>query len=103
MWTSHLLLSIFVSAEQLDSRHVAIGIGMFNAIGAAVGGFLGPYVTGAVVLRLGSFVQATIIQGSFLATSGCLAIALGLYELQGRRRDQANKVVEGAGGGSGSH
>lgn len=85
--------AVLLSAEQLDARHVAIGVGLFNAIGAAVGGFLGPYVTGAVVHRLGSFVQATLIQGSFLAASACLAIGLGLFELQMRRRDRKQALV----------
>jgi hypothetical protein len=93
---------VCVFAEQLDARHVAIGVGMFNAIGAAVGGFLGPYVTGAVVQRLGSFVQATVIQGSFLVASGCLAIALGLFELRVRRRNTADKTAGNAGGSSSS-
>jgi hypothetical protein len=59
---------------------------MFNAIGAALGGFLGPYVTGAVVQRMGSFVQATLIQGSFLLASGALTVSLGIWEQVHKRR-----------------
>jgi hypothetical protein len=77
------------AAEPLEARHVAIGVAMFNAIGAAIGGFIGPYVTGAVVQRVGSFVQATPIQGSFLLASGVLATSLGIWEqLQKRQARQ---------------
>lgn len=90
-----LLLWLLLTAEPLDARHVAIGVAMFNAIGAAVGGFLGPYVTGAVVQRMGSFVKATLIQGSFLLASGALVLALGIWE-QAHKRKAARLL----GGGS---
>lgn len=75
-----------VPAEPWEARHVAIGVAMFNAIGAAIGGFIGPYVTGAVVQRVGSFVQATPIQGSFLLASGVLATSLGIWEQLQKRK-----------------
>lgn len=74
---------------------MAIGMAMFNAIGAAIGGFLGPYVTGAVVQRMGSFVKATLIQGSFLLASGCLTVSLGIWE-----QAQKRKAARLLGGGS---
>lgn len=83
--------SVCVPAEPLEARHVAIGVAMFNAIGAAIGGFIGPYVTGAVVQRVGSFVQATPIQGSFLLASGVLATSLGIWEQLQKRK--ARKAV----------
>lgn len=81
-------------AEPLDARHVAIGVALFNAVGAAVGGFLGPYVTGAVVQRMGSFVKATLIQGSFLLASGVLTVALGIWE-QVHKRNAARLLGAG--------
>lgn len=73
---------------------------MFNAIGAAVGGFLGPYVTGAVVQRMGSFVQATLIQGSFLLASGALTASLGVWEQVHKHR--AARMLGGNSSGSGT-
>lgn len=83
---------------------MAIGMAMFNAIGAAMGGFLGPYVTDAVVQRMGSFVKATLIQGSFLLASGALVLALGIWE-QAQKRTAArllggSSVAVASNGGS---
>lgn len=83
------LLLAHLPAEELEARHVAIGMAIFNAIGSS-GGFVGPYLTAAVVQRMGSFVQATLIQGSFLLASGVLATGLGVWErLQKRKEQQA--------------
>lgn len=82
---------------------MSIAIAMFNAIGAAVGGFVGPYLTGAVVQRMGSFVSATLIQGSFLLISGSLVTALGIWEQVQKRK--ACKLLGSSphgGGGGGS-
>jgi hypothetical protein len=78
----------------LDARHVAIGVAIFNALGAAVGGFLGPYVTGAVVQRMGSFVKATLIQGAFLLASGALTTSLGIWEQAQKRK--ARRLLGGS-------
>lgn len=87
-------------AEQLDARHAGIGVSIFNAIGAAFGGFIGPYVTGAVVQRMGSFVEATLIQGSFLLASGTLMTSLGLWEQLQKLKTRRLLGSNGAGNGS---
>jgi hypothetical protein len=65
--------------ETLDARHAGVGVAIYNAVAAAIGGFLGPFVVGAFVQRTGSFVSSMVVMGAFLAWAGLMMIALGIY------------------------
>lgn len=67
------------AADTLDARHAGVGVALFNAVGAAVGGFLGPFVVGAIVQRTGSFVSSMVVMGGFLCWAGVMMAGLGLY------------------------
>jgi hypothetical protein len=61
---------------------------MFNAVAAAIGGFLGPFVVGAFVQRMGTFVSSMVAMGAFLCWAGVMMIALGIYTRVGERRNK---------------
>lgn len=66
-------------AETLDARHAGVGVAIFNAFAAALGGFLGPIVVGAFVQRTGSFVASMVVMGAFLGFGGLMMAALGVW------------------------
>lgn len=85
-------------AESLDRKHAGVGVAIFNAVGASIGGFLGPLVTGAFVQRTGSFVESMVAMGAFLCSSGLMMVGLGIYTTTTQRRRRA-----GDQGGSAGH
>lgn len=70
---------------------------MFNAVAAAIGGFLGPFVVGAFVQRMGTFVSSMVAMGALLCWAGIMMIALGIYVRVDKRR---NKLIPAARDGS---
>lgn len=81
-----------VAAGITPPAQAAITLGIMNAIIAALGGFIGPFVVGAIVRSLGSFEGATAAMGAFLL--GASAIMLGVWAWQRR-------WVGAGGGGAG--
>lgn len=67
------------AADSLDARHAGVGVAIFNAVGAAVGGFLGPFIVGAFVQRMGTFVSSMVAMGAFLCWAGVMMVALWVY------------------------
>lgn len=65
-----------------------MGVAIYNAVAAAIGGFLGPFVVGAFVQRTGSFVSSMVVMGAFLAWAGLMMIALGVYTQVKKRADK---------------
>jgi MFS transporter, ACS family, tartrate transporter len=61
--------------EFLSGASAAAGIAFINSLGN-LGGLFGPYVTGIVRQRTGSFAVGTIILGAVLFLSGILALAV---------------------------
>jgi uncharacterized membrane protein len=61
---------------------------VFNAVAAAIGGFLGPFVVGAVVQRMGTFVSSMVAMGAFLCWAGVMMVALGIYTRVTERRNK---------------
>jgi hypothetical protein len=80
--------------DSLDARFAGVGVSIFNAVGAAVGGFLGPFVVGAFVQRMGTFVSSMVAMGAFLAWAGVMMVALGIFEHINKRRMKKLSVVE---------
>jgi hypothetical protein len=80
-------------ADALDARHAGVGVSMFNAVAAAIGGFLGPFVVGAFVQRMGTFVSSMVAMGAFLCWAGIMMIALGIYTRVRERRNKKNPVA----------
>jgi dipeptide/tripeptide permease len=78
----------FLAAESLDTKHAGVGIAIFNAIGAAIGGFSGPWIVGTLVNRMGSFVPSMVFMGVFLTAGGVMLSGFGLWELLQRRKQQ---------------
>lgn len=73
-------------AECLDARHAGVGVAIYNAIAASVGGFLGPFVVGGLVQRTGSFVSSMVVMGGFLAFAGLMMVALAVRTCTQQRR-----------------
>jgi len=73
-------------AESLDTKHAGVGVSIFNAVGAAIGGFMGPFVVGAFVQRMGTFVSSMVAMGAFLCASGVMMVGLGIYTQVRKRR-----------------
>lgn len=73
-------------AESLDTKHAGVGLALFNASGAAIGGFCGPWIVGSLVGRLGSFVPAMVFMGVFLMTTGIAVTAFGAWEFYHKRK-----------------
>lgn len=73
-------------AESLDAKHAGVGVSIFNAVGAAIGGFLGPFVVGAFVQRTGTFVSSMVAMGAFLCWAGVMMVGLGIYTRISKRR-----------------
>ena len=63
-----------------------MGVSIFNAVGAAIGGFIGPYSVGAFVQRTGSIASSMIFMGIFLFAAGAMMAGLGVWEWVRRRR-----------------
>lgn len=93
----------------LDAKHAGVGVSIFNAVGAAVGGFIGPYAVGAFVQRAGTFVSAMLFMGVFLFAAGAMMVGLGLFgcwAARKRRREghegrESGCLGSGSGGGGG--
>lgn len=66
-------------AECLDARHAGVGMAIYNAVAASVGGFLGPFVVGGLVQRTGSFVSSMVVMGGFLAFAGIMMVGSGVW------------------------
>jgi hypothetical protein len=63
-----------------------VGVAIYNAIAASVGGFLGPFVVGGLVQRTGSFVSSMVVMGGFLAFAGLMMVALAVRTCTQQRR-----------------
>lgn len=63
-----------------------MGLAIFNAVGAAIGGFSGPWTVGAIVGQVGSFVPAMVYMGMFLLAAGLMLTGWGIYEQVCKRR-----------------
>jgi hypothetical protein len=63
-----------------------VGLAIFNAVGAAIGGFSGPWTVGAIVGHVGSFVPAMVYMGMFLLAAGLMLVGWGIYEQVVKRR-----------------
>ncbi|WIA31173.1 hypothetical protein OEZ86_001180 [Tetradesmus obliquus] len=72
--------------ELLDTQHAGVGLAIFNAAGAAIGGFSGPWTVGAIVGQVGSFVPAMVYMGMFLLAAGLMLTGWGFYEQVCKRR-----------------
>jgi hypothetical protein len=90
-----VLRLLLLPSDSLDARHAGVGVSIFNAVGAAIGGFLGPFVVGAFVQRMGTFVSSMVAMGAFLAWAGVMMVALGIYKHMSKRRMQKLIGVEG--------
>eukprot|EP00878_Enallax_costatus_P014248 GHUV01014903.1.p1 GENE.GHUV01014903.1~~GHUV01014903.1.p1 ORF type:complete len:424 (+),score=46.11 GHUV01014903.1:395-1666(+) len=66
--------------DALDTRVAGVGLSIFNATGASIGGVVGNLVVGALVGKMGSFVQAMVFMGVFLLASGLLMCGLWVWE-----------------------
>ncbi|KAF8068182.1 abaQ [Scenedesmus sp. PABB004] len=88
-------------ADLLDTEHAGVGLAIFNAVGAAGGGFAGPWIVGAFVQRRGSFVQAMVFMGMFLLAAGLLLAGYALLFEQ-RPRWQAARARAAAKAGAGA-
>lgn len=71
-----------------------MGVAIYNAVAAAIGGFLGPFVVGAVVQRTGSFVSSMVIMGAFLTWAGIMMIALGIYTHVKKRAKTTYRLLD---------
>jgi MFS-type transporter involved in bile tolerance (Atg22 family) len=90
-------------AESLDTKHAGVGIAIFNAIGAAVGGFSGPWIVGTLVNRMGSFMPSMVFMGVFLTAGGVMLSGFWFWELWQRRKQQQQQgdmKMQDSGGGS---
>lgn len=88
-----LVIFLFAAAVCLTARTAGVGLSIFNAVCAAIGGFVGPFVVGALVQQLGTFSEATIVMGVFLAAAGLLGLGLGLLEWRWTRVPAADAAV----------
>ncbi|WIA11101.1 hypothetical protein OEZ85_011245 [Tetradesmus obliquus] len=92
---STLLASV---AASLDPKHAGVGLALFNAACAAVGGFAANAIAGGLAQRMGSFSLATIVMGVFMAAAGLLAAGLGIYQQcwkqPGKDEEAGNLEVE---------
>ncbi|KAF6256298.1 major facilitator superfamily domain-containing protein, partial [Scenedesmus sp. NREL 46B-D3] len=62
----------------LETKHTGIGLALYTAILACLGGFSGPVIIGTMVQQLGSFSQATIAMGAILCSAGLLMAGLAV-------------------------
>jgi hypothetical protein len=81
-------------AESLDAKHAGVGVSIFNAVGAAIGGFLGPFVVGAFVQRTGTFVSSMVAMGAFLCWAGVMMVGLGVYTRISKRRARRQEPTD---------
>jgi hypothetical protein len=79
----------------LDTKHTGIGLALYTAILACLGGFSGPVIIGTMVQRLGSFSQATIAMGAILCAAGLLMAGLAVWEKWGRKEKGGSSAVLG--------
>jgi ACS family tartrate transporter-like MFS transporter len=79
----------------LRGTAAAAGIALINSVGN-LGGFLGPYLIGAVKDRTGDYGMGIIAVGGFVALSGVLTLLLGrLSPETGRALEQARLAGSG--------
>lgn len=83
---AHDVVLASVLAECLDARHAGVGMAIYNAVAASVGGFLGPFVVGGLVQRTGSFVSSMVVMGGFLAFAGLMMVGLAVWTCTQERR-----------------
>lgn len=57
-----------------------MGLSIFNAVGASLGGVIGNLVVGSLVTKMGSFVQAMVFMGVFLLAGGLMMLGLWAWE-----------------------
>ena len=74
----------------LKEQAAAGGIALINSVGA-MGGFVGPYLLGAVKERTGSFTWGLLTLAGFLVAAAVIVMWLRTYEAAAavRRRDSA--------------
>jgi hypothetical protein len=87
-------------ADSLDARHAGVGVAIFNAVGAAIGGFVGPLVIGAFVQRMGTFVSAMVAMGAFLCFAGLMMVGLNIATRLVQRRRKVLQPARRAPSGS---
>lgn len=73
---------------------------IFNAVGAAIGGFVGPLVIGAFVQRMGTFVSAMVAMGAFLCFAGLMMVGLNIATRLAHRRRKPLQPARRAPSGS---
>jgi hypothetical protein len=72
-----------------------VGVAIYNAVAAAIGGFLGPFIVGAFVQRMGTFVSSMVAMGAFLGWAGIMMVALGVYMRVDKRHKQKVPAARG--------
>jgi hypothetical protein len=95
---ANLLFTRFCPAQPtaaLDTKHTGIGLALYTAILACLGGFSGPVIIGTMVQRLGSFSQATIAMGAILCAAGLLMAGLAVWEKWGRKEKCGSSAALG--------
>jgi hypothetical protein len=81
------------TAAALNTKDTGIGLALYTAILACLGGFSGPVIIGTMVQRLGSFSQATIAMGAILCSAGLLMAALAVWEHCQRRKEKGGAAA----------
>jgi ABC-type nitrate/sulfonate/bicarbonate transport system permease component len=89
-----LLLLLLHGAASLDPQHAGVGLAMFNAVCAAIGGFAANAIAGGLTQRMGSFSLATVVMGVFMAAAGGLALGLGIYQQCWQRQRQQQQQLQ---------
>jgi hypothetical protein len=83
------------TAAALHTKDTGIGLALYTAILACLGGFSGPVIIGTMVQRLGSFSQATIAMGAILCAAGLLMAGLAVSEHRQRRSNRKSTAAAG--------
>lgn len=79
----------------LNTKDTGIGLALYTAILACLGGFSGPVIIGTMVQRLGSFSQATIVMGAILCSAALLMAGLAMWERCQRKREKESRGSAG--------
>ena len=67
------------ASKVVPTRSAGVGLTLFNLF-VALGGLVGPIVTGVLVQALGSFSQAVLLAGVGMGVTGLMAGARGVWE-----------------------